>query len=180
MNFPQTLLSLYLLNFDIKLLWLLSSKYFQISRMTLTHDLLKSVHLISKVNFKTLTCHFIICIWIHCIAIIKRGLHDTDSIKSVESCFMTRHLINVCKCSTNAWEECTFLNCWVEFYINPLDKDYVLQYLILLFNLLYVTNSVWWAGGDTDRERQGERERRELLGVRITGENKPKMKEVSL
>ena len=27
--------------------------------------------------------------------------------------------------------------------INPLDKDYVLQYLILLFNLLYVTNSVW-------------------------------------
>ena len=160
MNFPQTLLSLYLLNFDIKLLRLLSSKYFQISRMTLTHDLLKSVHLISKVNFKTLTCHFIICIWIHCIAIIKRGLHDTDSIKSVESCFMTRHLINVCKCSTNAWEECTFLNCWVEFYINPLDKDYLSQYLILLFNLLYVTNSVWWAGGDTDRERQGERERR--------------------
>ena len=67
MNFPQTLLSLYLLNFDIKLLWLLSSKYFQISRMTLTHYLLKSVYLISKVNFKPLPCHFVVCIWINCM-----------------------------------------------------------------------------------------------------------------
>lgn len=108
MNFPQILLSLHLLNFGIKLLWLLSSKYFQISRTTLTHYLLKSMHLISKVNFKTLPCHFVVCIWINCTAIRNCGLNDTDSIKSVESCFMTRHLISVCKCSTNAWEECTF------------------------------------------------------------------------
>lgn len=36
--------------------------------------------------------------------------------------------------------------------------------------------------GETQREtgREREREKRELLGIRIAGENKPKMKEVSL